>query len=68
MKITRRQLRRLIREEKQKLREGSTVEDYNELVEIMEEVVQNYMAKTGQSRKMAEYEIQMAMGKVRRVK
>lgn len=62
MKITKRQLKRIIREEKQKLQEISGgSQHFEELKEMLEQLIQDHMMKSGLDRKMAIYEIGLAL-------
>ena len=62
MKITKRQLKRIIREEKQKLQEMSGgSQHFEELKEMLEQLIQDHMMKSGLNRKMAIYEIGLAL-------
>jgi len=62
MKITKRQLKRIIREEKQKLQEMSGgSQHFEELKEMLEQLIQDHMMKSGLDRKMAIYEIGLAL-------
>ena len=61
MKISKRQLKRIIREEKRRLLEISGPKHFEDLKNTVEELIQDYMLKSGQNRKMAIYEIDLAL-------
>ena len=62
MKITKRQLKRIIREEKQKLQEVSGgSQHFEDLKDMVEQLIQDHMMKSGLNRKMAIYEISLAL-------
>ena len=62
MKITKRQLKRIIREEKQKLQEASGgSQHFEDLKDMAEQLIQDHMMKSGLNRKMAIYEIGLAL-------
>jgi len=62
MKITKRQLKRIIREEKQKLQETSGgSQHFEDLKEMLEQLIQDHMMQSGLNRKMAIYEISLAL-------
>tara|TARA_Y100001970_G_scaffold293569_1_gene441259 strand:+ start:7418 stop:7645 length:228 start_codon:yes stop_codon:yes gene_type:complete len=67
MKITKRQLRRIIREEKQKLQETSGgSQHFEDLKDMVEQLIQDHMMKSGLNRKMAIYEIELALSNQKR--
>ena len=74
MKITKRQLKRIIREEKEKLLEISGHQAFEDLKIAVEDLIQDYMAKTGSNRRMAIYNIELALsnqkrgGNIRRIR
>ena len=66
MKLTKRQLKRIIREEKQKLLETSGPQHFEDLKEMVEQLIQDHMIKSGLNRKMAIYEIGLALSNQKR--
>ena len=84
MKLSKRQLKRIIREamfdeffrqkDKQNLLEISGSQAFEDLKITIEELIQDYMSKTGSNRRMAIYNIELALsnqkrgGNIRRIK
>ena len=67
MRLTKKQLKQIIREEKQKLLEVSGgSQHFEDLKDLVEQLIQYHMMKSGLNRKMAIYEIELALSNQKR--